>query len=151
MIQMIAGTFGLPINDSIKAMTNKSGPFEASAEQEARLVGMGLARYVEQPKNTAAPDPEPEDDVEMDTAPVGFDDTPPEGDELPEDVEMVDLSELTAKELREVGKEYDLTFRANASKADMIRAITEAQAAEATESAEEDESGLDFDPSRAVV
>lgn len=149
MIEMIAGTFGLPVNGSIKAMTNKSGPFKASAEQEDRLVGMGLARYVEQSQDAPAPGPEPV--VEVDTDPVGFNDSHPEDDDLPEDVELVDLSELTAKELREVGKEYGLTFKGNASKADMIQAITEAQAAEAAESADEDEPGPDFDPSEAVM
>lgn len=145
MVEIISGVYGGA--NGLKRPGDK--PFSLSPVEEARLVRRGVARYVEQPRDAPAPGPEPE--VEMDTDPVGFDDTPPEDDELPEDVELVDLSELTAKELREVGKEYGLTFKGNASKADMIQAITEAQAAEAAESADEDEPGPDFDPSEAVM
>lgn len=49
MIKMIAGRFGLPVNGIIKAMDKDSGPFNAGAEQEARLVKLGLAKYVDKP------------------------------------------------------------------------------------------------------
>lgn len=49
--------------------------------------------------------------------------------EQPDEEKPRDLEELTAKELRELGKQYGLTFKGNASKAEMIDAITEEQIA----------------------
>ena len=147
MIEMIAGVFGLPVKKEgqkmrIVGMGPKDGPFSADPAQEARLVKLGLARYVSEEVA--------EDEAENmeDMAPIGFDDMPPEyfdeddaenfveetepAEEVAEDEgEPIDLSELSAKELREIGKEYGLSFKANASKASMIEAIGEAQAAEA--------------------
>lgn len=151
MIEMIAGVFGLPVKKEgqkvrIVGMGPKDGPFSADPEQEARLVKLGLARYVSE---EVAEDEELEDGEEgeeevVDTVPIGFDDMPPEdfaddatvdeSEEVAEDEaedEPIDLSELSAKELREIGKEYGLSFKSNASKASMIEAIGEAQAAEA--------------------
>lgn len=151
MIEMIAGTFGLPVNGIIKGMTKDSGPFEASAEQEARLVKLGLAKYVHQTEPFDEETEQDDDTAEVfdDGDPVGFDEIP--ADLIPEGVELVELSELSAKELREFGKEYGLTFKGNASKADMIQAIQEAQAAEAAEIADDDDPAPDFDASEAVL
>ena len=67
MIKMVAGVFGLPIgNGIVERKTKDSEPFEASAEQEARLVKLGLARYV---GNTTPV---------VDNGPIGFDETPDE-------------------------------------------------------------------------
>lgn len=49
MIKMIAGRFGLLVDGIVKGMDKNSPPFEATAEQEARLVKMGLAKYVDKP------------------------------------------------------------------------------------------------------
>ena len=149
MIEMIAGVFGLPINGIVKAMDKLSGPFEAGKEQEARLVKLGLARYIAQPQNedeqsdTDNAQPQNEDEQsdtdnaqlqnEDDGAPIGFDEMPPE--DFAEDVEdeadvmeeFIDLETLTGKELREIGAELGLTFKANAKKAEMIAAITAEQ------------------------
>ena len=135
MIEMIAGVFGLPINGIVKAMDKLSGPFEAGKEQEARLVKLGLARYIAQPQNE---DEQSDTDNaqlqnEDDGAPIGFDEMPPE--DFAEDVEdeadvmeeFIDLETLTGKELREIGAELGLTFKANAKKAEMIAAITAEQ------------------------
>ena len=134
MIKMIRGVFGLPVNGIVKAMDKNSPPFEASAEQEKRLVERGFAEYV--------------DGVDT-SAPIGFDETPPEGDAV--DALIV----MNAKELRTYGKELGLTFRVGLSKADMISAIREAlegdeeEAPEGDELEEEDDSP-EFDASEAV-
>ena len=60
--------------------------------------------------------------------------------------EIIDLETLTVNELRELGKEYGLTFKANTKKADMIEAITEAQA----QIAEDGEDAPTFDAAEAV-
>ena len=149
MIQMKAGTFGLAVNGFVKPMTRDSGPFVASEEQEARLVKLGIAEYV------------------TDGTPIGFDEAPedmtgedaPE-DEAPEDMTGEDapedeaplkpLEDLTANELREMGKEYGLTFKVGMTKAQMVEAITAAQAPDADEE-ETDEDAPTFDASEAVL
>lgn len=130
MIEMIAGVFGLPIKDKsgrtirIKGMGPGDGPFSVAPEREAELVKKGIARYVE----VGAADPD-DTDIPND-APTGFDETPPEDgaeDEAEVVEEFVDLKSLSAKELREMGKEYGLTFKATDKKATMIDAIVAAQ------------------------
>ena len=147
MIEMIAGVFGLPVNGIVRAMDNKSGPFEADAEQESRLVSLGLAKYVDHDESV---NDEGERNDTGDGEPIGFDEIPE--DLLTDGAEEVDLSTMSAKELREIGKEYGLTFKGNASKAEMIQAIQEAQATEDAEDYEEDdEPAPEFDAAEAVV
>lgn len=136
MIQMIAGVFGLKMPDGTnKPMDKNSDPFEATPEQEARLIRLGMAVRV--------------DHIDTDT-PIGFDEMPPVEDEAEEETAEVDLEELTAKELREIGKQYGITFKANASKAVMIEAIKAAQSDD--DVAEDDgEDAPSFDASEAVL
>ena len=144
MIKMIRGVFGLPVNGIVKAMDKNSGAFEAGDEQEARLVRLGLAIKVEdgEPANTI------EETVDTDT-PIGFDETPPEDfDETEAVEEIVDLKALSAKELREIGKQYGLTFKVGMTKDDMAAAIEKAQA-EAVE-VEDGEPAPVFDAAEAV-
>lgn len=151
MIKIVQGVYGFLDKDGIvRPKTEADEPFELSAEQEARLVNLGVAQYVGNVKDEQEPEETaPEDTEEMETDgeqdPIGFDETPPEdfGDE-----EIIDLETLTVKELRELGEEYGLSFKANAKKAEMIEAITAAQ----TEIAlgEESEPAPVFDASEAV-
>ena len=146
MIKMIRGVFGLPVNGIVKAMDNKSGAFNAGAEQEERLVRLGLAVKVEaagsEPANTI------EETVDTDT-PIGFDETPPEDfDEAEAVEEIVDLKSMSVKELREIGKQYGLTFKVGMTKPEMIQAIVDAQA-EAVED-EDGEPAPVFDAAEAV-
>lgn len=130
MIEMIAGVFGLPIKDKsgrtirIKGMGPNDGPFSISPEREAELVKKGIARYVKDGTTDT-------DDTDIpDDAPAGFDEMPPEDgaeDEAEVVEEIVDLKSLSAKELRKMGKEYGLTFKANDKKNTMIDAIAAAQ------------------------
>lgn len=113
MIKMIAGVFGLPVKGFVKAMDKNSGPFEASPEQEARLVRIGLAVYV--------------DEVDTET-PIGFDETPPEDDDLPELPEgVVGIPEYSVKntkaELQEIAKLCGLDFENDMTKAEMVAAL----------------------------
>lgn len=137
MIQMKTGTFGLPVNGIVKAMTKDSGPFNASKEQEARLVKLGLAVYV-------------------DEDPIGFDETPDiEEDEVTEDETPIKpLEDMTANELRALGKEYGLSFKVGTSKTEMVEAITDAQNIhdDEDEVTEDDGEGAPtFDASQAVL
>lgn len=132
MIKMKAGRFGLNVDGIVKGMDKNSPPFEATEEQEARLVKLGLAEYVGEPAPAA------------------------------EGGEGVALEDMKADDLRALGKEYGLSFKVGTKKADMIEAIKAAQAEggedEDTDDdnptdGEEDEGGEPaptFDPSEAV-
>lgn len=117
MIQMIAGVFGLPVDGIVRAMDKNCGPFEASPEQEARLIRLGLAVRV--------------DEIDMDM-PIGFDETPPENyteddgePELPDDV--VGIPEYSTKntkaELNLIALQCGITLDASMSKAEMVAAL----------------------------
>ena len=151
MIEMIAGVFGYPVKDEhgniirIKGMGPADGPFSVAPEREAELVAKGVARYVEAEENTA----DPGDEYVPDDAPIGFDEMPTEDtedDDEEDEAEIVTLSELNAKELRELGKEYGLTFKANEKKTNMIEAIEAAQ----RELAAATDDAPTFDPTGAV-
>lgn len=117
MIQMIAGVFGLPVDGIVKAMDKTCGPFNASPEQEARLVRLGLAVRV--------------DHVDTDM-PIGFDEIPPDnytgdnGDpELPEGV--IGIPEYSTKntkaELNLIALQCGITLDASMTKAEMVAAL----------------------------
>ena len=139
MIKMIAGRFGLLVNGIVKGMDKNSPPFEASEEQEARLVEQGLAVYVGEPA--------PVDDGEG-ALPVGVTGIPAYSEDS------------SAKELREIGELCGLTFKKNMSKAEMIAALDahiEAHTIDGVEVNEDGEITVDdgegaptFDPSEAV-
>ena len=150
MIKIVRGVYGfLDKNGIVRPKTEADEPFELTPEQEARLVKLGVAQYVENVKDEQEPENTEQVETEDEQEPIGFDETPPSDfDDAEVEEEIVDLETLTGKELREIGKEYGLTFKSNAKKAEMIAAITAAQ----TEIAEDDdgEPAPVFDASEAV-
>ena len=122
MIKIVTGVYGHYVNGRVIRKDETSAPFELTPEQEARLVSNGIAKYVDAPVTT----PEAEDEETAEKA----------------------LEEMTKKELAELGAEYGLEFKGNATKADMIAAIKEAQE---TPEAEDDLDAPDLDPAAAVV
>lgn len=154
MIKIVQGVYGFKDNNGIvRPKTAADEPFELLPEQEARLVRIGVAEYVGGIVDEQQADETEHDGIEDEQGPIGFDEIPPEVfDEDAEDEaevveEIIDLETLTANELRELGKEYGLTFKANTKKADMIEAITEAQKAVAED---DGESAPVFDATEAV-
>lgn len=145
MIKIVRGVYGFVDKYGIvRPKTVADEPFELPAEQEARLVRLGVAEYV--------------GIAEDEQDPIGFDETPPEDfggedeSEAEAEEEITDLESLTGKELRELGQEYGLAFGAKVKKADMIAAITEAQkkAAESESEDEDNEPAPVFDATEAV-
>lgn len=132
MIKIISGVYGyLDKNGCVKPKTEKDGPFSLTKEQEARLVGLGVAEYVGKPSVDNA-----DDDIDRAAAEPS-------------------LEEMTAKELREVGKQYGLTFKVGMSKAEMVDALKAEwpQDAEDETDEEADDDGEDapsFDATEAV-
>lgn len=149
MIKIVQGVYGfLDNNGIVRPKTEADEPFELTPEQEARLVKLGVAQYVE----TVNDEQEPEDtdtedtegvETEDEQEPIGFDETPPEDFE-----EEKLLKDMNVKELRALGKEYGLTFKVGMTKDEMVEAISTAQAEIAED--EDSEPAPVFDASEAV-
>lgn len=137
MIRIIRGVYGFLDKDGIvRPKTGIDEPFSLSPEQEERLVRLGVAGYVGEREYNLPVEPESQEDsldIEIEVEPE---------EERP-------LSEYNAKELREIGAQYGLTFKVGTSKADMVKAIEAAEAALDMED-EDDEPAPSFDASEAV-
>lgn len=149
MIQIIRGVYGFVDKDGIvRAKTEADGPFELLPEQEARLVNLGVAEYVSGAK---ASQPILEETHGFDSLDTESVEESNDIDDVEADiVEEVPLSEYSVKELRELGKEYGLTFKVGSSKADMVKAIEQAEAELAEAEEEDGEPAPVFDASEAV-
>ena len=131
MIKIIRGVYGFVDEGGIvRPKTSDDAPFSLLPEQEERLVRLGVAQYVVQVKSAPAEEPQPEESVA----------------ELPSNERL--LSDLSAKELRELGKEYGITFKVGISKAEMVQAIETAE--NELEAAGDNEPAPVFDASEAV-
>lgn len=100
MIKLISGTYG-----SKPPKRPGDGPFELTAEEEARLVRRGVARYVSEIPT-------------VDPTPIGFDETPDDADSIPEY-----SADMKVEELREIGKQCGLTFKIGMTKDEMVSAL----------------------------
>ena len=135
MIKIVKGTYGLVDKKGfVRPMRESNGPFSTRPEEEARLVGLGVAVYVDD--EPAQAEPTKDEDGDGDQA-----------DKL--------LEEMTANDLRELAKErYGLTLKIGMKKSDMIQAIKDVQAELAGVDEDEDGDGDDappeFDPTEAV-
>lgn len=127
MIRIVHGIYGHLDKDGIvRPKTEADEPFELLPDQEARLVHLGIAQYVKNVKSAPAEEPQTEET--------------PTGERL--------LADMSAKELRELGKDYGLTFKVGISKAEMVAAIEEAE--NELDAAEDGEPAPVFDASEAV-
>lgn len=144
MIKIVRGVYGFMDKDGIvRPKTEADAPFALLPEQEERLVNLGVAEYVGVVVDEQETAEIEQEEIVDEQDPIGFDETPPE---------IIPLSELSVKELREIGKEYGLTFKVGTSKPDMVKAIEAAQAAEAIEAEDDDgEMAPVFDASEAVL
>ena len=146
MIKIVRGVYGFMDKDGIvRPKTAADEPFDLLPAQEERLVRLGVAEYVGDAKTEQADETEQDEteqaENEGEQDPIGFDETP---DEEPA------LSELSAKELREIGKEYGLTFKVGTTKPEMVKAIEAAEAELNTEAEDDGELAPVFDASEAV-
>lgn len=143
MIKIVRGVYGfLDADGIVRPKTEADEPFELAPEQEARLVNLGVAQYVGNVKDEQEQEEIAPEETEGEQDPIGFDEAP--ADERP-------LSDYSAKELREIGKDYGLTFKVGTTKADMVKAIEAAEAALNIDAEdEESEPAPVFDASEAV-
>lgn len=147
-VRIICGTYGhQPEGSKIVKAVVRGETVDLPDDKAERLVKLGVAEYVNEPATAQNGEYVP------DGTPIGFDEMPPEDfgeveseDEAETMEEIIDLATLSAKELRTIGTEYGLTFKANAKKTDMIEAITAAQAQLANDA----EDAPTFDAAEAV-
>ena len=135
MIKIVNGVYGHYINGKVVPKDKNAEPFELTPEQEERLVNLGVAKYV------GGTEPVGEEAPSNEAAPVE-DDAPVE--------EGKSLDDMTVNELRELGKEYGLTFKVGMKKADMVAAIL-AASDEAAPVEDDGEDAPSFDAADAVV
>ena len=131
MIQIVRGVYGYLDKDGIvRAKTEADEPFELLPDQEARLVRLGVAQYVGNVKFAPMEETLSEESVAE----------APSGERL--------LTDMSAKELRELGKDYGLTFKVGVSKAEMVAAIEAAE--NELDTADDSEPAPVFDATEAV-
>lgn len=137
MIKIISGVYGyLDKNGCVKPKTEKDEPFTLSEDQEDRLVGLGVAKYVNTPETVKEPE------TEADEMP-----------ELPEGVVAIpEYSEdMSAKELREIGKLCGLSFKVGMTKKEMVEALdAEIEGHMVDDEEQDDEPVPTFDAAEAV-
>lgn len=132
MIKIIRGVYGHQINGRVVPKDEKSAPFELTPEQEARLVGLGVAEYVEES-----------------ASPIGFDEQPEEIDETVAHFDPEQLQELTNAKLKELAEDMGLETGKLKTKAQLIEAITAVDVELGTDEDDGDEPPA-FDPTEAV-
>ena len=122
MIRIIRGVYGHYTGGRVVPKDKHSQPFSLDPEQEARLVRVGVAAYVQE---------EP-----ADTLP-----------ELPEDVTAVPAysMETKADDLRKIAKQLGMTFPVGTTKAEMV-AQMDAFLEEHTEDMENLDDDVDMPP-----
>lgn len=125
MIQIVCGVYGHYIKGCVVPKDKNSKPFELTPEQEARLVRLGVAKYVEQQA----------DDTKSDAS----NDLPI----LPDGVEAIPeySVDMKADELRKIAKLMGLTFPVGTTKAEMVAQMD----AFLDEHMEDDDAGDDDD------
>ena len=134
MIKIVKGVYGhMTENGIVKPKTEKDEPFSLTAEQEARLVELKVAKYV-------------------DVDPIGFNEHPPE-DEEPERLTLdpKQLAEMTNAQLKELAEDMgiDTKLFKLTTKAKLIEAITSVEVEPGPEE-DDDEELPAFDPAEAV-
>lgn len=126
MIKIIKGTYGYRKGNRIIPKTPADDPFTATPEQEARLVRLGVAVYVDAPVEApTAPTPKAPEKAETGSKDV---------DELP--AYNIDMK---LDELKEIAKAYGVDASDARKKADVIAMIEAAKAETHEENDQDDE------------
>ena len=126
MIKIIKGTYGyMDEHGIVHPKTADDEPFALTQEQEARLVGLGVAEYVTEPQELS---------------------------ELPDGVEGIPEYNIGMKadELREIAKLMGLTFKVGTTKQEMIDAMDDFLAENSEEDGVDVDTLPDIAPTEAV-
>lgn len=143
MIKIVKGVYGyVDKHGFVRPKDCNSKPFETSPEQEARLVKLGVAEYVDEPEK-AEPVNEP---AQVQSPEIG---------EEAAHLDPDQLKELTNAELKAMAKDMDIDTAKLKTKAQLIEAITAVDVVpgpdEDSEDLEDDgEQPPEFDAAEAV-
>lgn len=130
MIKIVKGVYGyVDKHGFVRPKDCNSEPFETSPEQEARLVKLGVAEYVDEPEKA-----EPVGE----SAQVQI----PKNDEAGAHLDPDQLKELTNAELKKMAEEMSIDTSKLKTKAQLIEAIT---AADVVPGPDEDSEGMEDD------
>lgn len=130
MIKIVKGVYGyVDKHGFVRPKDCNSEPFVTSPEQEARLVKLGVAEYVDEPEK-AEPVNEP--------AQVQS----PQNDEAVARLDPEQLKELTNAELKAMAEDMGIDTAKLKTKAQLIEAIT---AVDVVPSSDEDSEGVEDD------
>lgn len=117
LVKIVKGVYGFDTGKTVVGKSAKDAPFLLDEDKARRLFDLGVAEPV---CDDAYPDSHVyavEEDAETD-----------EGvDEIPtEDMEELNLAEMTLEELKEFAEPYGLKYKVGTKKADFIQQIREA-------------------------
>ena len=130
MIKIVKGVYGyVDKHGFVRPKDCNSEPFNTSPEQEARLVKLGVAEYVDEPAKA-----EPVNE----TAQVQS----PKNDEVAAHLDPEQLKELTNAELKKMAEEMSIDTAKLKTKAQLIEAIT---AVDVAPGPDEDSEGMEDD------
>lgn len=108
MIKIISGTYGMKKNGKIIPKNSSSEPFEIEADEERKLVELGVAEYV-----TAS------EDKKSNEPPKSADDNTKQ---------TAKLEDMSGKQLKAYAKEHNIKLPKSAtSKSDIVEAIKSAE------------------------
>lgn len=130
MIKIVKGVYGyVDKHGFVRPKDCNSKPFETSPEQEARLVKLGVAEYVDEPEK-AEPVNEP---AQVQSPEIG---------EEAAHLDPDQLKELTNAELKKMAEEMSIDTAKLKTKAQLIEAIT---AVDVVPGPDEDSEGMEDD------
>jgi len=124
MIKIIKGTYGYRKGNRIIPKTPADDPFTATPEQEARLVRLGVAVYVDTPTKAPATPSTPKAPEKAETGSKDVDELPAYNIDMKLD------------ELKEIAKAYGVDASNARKKADVIAMIEAAKAEDQDETPE---------------
>ena len=117
LVKIVKGVYGFDTGKTVVGKSAKDAPFLLDEDKARRLFDLGVAEPV---CDDAYPDSHVyavEEDAEMDE----------EVDEIrTEDMEELNLTEMTLEELKEFAEPYGLKYKVGTKKADFIQQIREA-------------------------
>lgn len=126
MIKIIAGTYGY-VNKktgAVEAKDKKAQPFSCDKDEEARLVALGVAEYVEGVNQDEDPDQDPDGKGQDNGDAHQGDQNDQKSDQKPEKT----LADMTKKELTQIATDLGIELPKKATNQDIIEAIEKARA-----------------------
>lgn len=105
LVKIIKGTYGHWDGKTVVAKNADSEPFDLDEKKAQRIIGLGVAQYVQEKTTTAMKEQSAEEESEI----------------IEPDVS--ELEKLTVMELKKIAGEYGIAYEKTSKKAELIQAI----------------------------